>query len=459
MARVLLLNPPAPGRTLLRDFACGETAKADYCWAPIDLLVLSGVLSGHELSVLDAVAEALPADAALARARAARPEVVFTLVAAVSLAQDQAFLHALKQATGARVYALGDVASFEPARTLDRAPALDGTVQDFAEPSLDGLAQGRLAQVQGVVLRGADGRPDWRPPRADGLMRYPRPQHALFPLHRYRLPFSRWQGCTSVLTVYGCPFPCTFCPSNALPYQLRPLPDVLDELQAVRRLGVREVFLRDFTFGPTRRRAVELCEGMAALDLGIGWTAECRLEVLDEDLLARMRRAGCEVIMCGVEVGDPEVSQRLGKRQDLARASRLLAEARRLGIRTCGHFVLGSPGETAEQLARTAALARSLPMDYAAFNLYAPRLGTPMRAELVAQGRVDAEDFGEQDVSVAAQRFAAVDGPTLRRHYIRAVLGFYLRPRHAARLLAVTPWSTLGRQGLGVLRNVASSRA
>jgi hypothetical protein len=43
---------------VLRDFACGESSKADYYWAPIDLLVLSGVLAAeHDLLVIDAVAE------------------------------------------------------------------------------------------------------------------------------------------------------------------------------------------------------------------------------------------------------------------------------------------------------------------------------------------------------------------------------------------------------------------
>jgi hypothetical protein len=115
MARVLLLNPPANGRAVLRDFACGESSKADYYWAPIDLLVLSGVLAAdHDLHVIDAVAESCPPSEALARARSFRPDAVFSLTAAVSLAHDEAFLAQLAADTGARIYGLGDVASFAP---------------------------------------------------------------------------------------------------------------------------------------------------------------------------------------------------------------------------------------------------------------------------------------------------------------------------------------------------------
>ncbi len=129
MARVLLINPPSPttGRPVLRDYSCGETTKADYLWAPVDLLVLSGVLDdAHEISVLDAVAEDLAPDAALRRAVAMAPEAVFSLTAAVSLEDDDAFLGALKRETGARVYGIGDVASFAPVETLARKRSFDG---------------------------------------------------------------------------------------------------------------------------------------------------------------------------------------------------------------------------------------------------------------------------------------------------------------------------------------------
>lgn len=454
MARVLLLNPPAPGRPVLRDYACGETTKADYLWAPVDLLVLSGVLDGaHELAVLDCIAEELDADAALARAAAFGPAAVFSLTAAVSLPHDARFLAALKARTGARVYGLGDVASFAPLETLAQTAAFDGLVQHFAEPTLVDLAAGDTGAVRSVVLRTGT-TPSVRPLRLDGPLRYGRPRHDLFPLHRYRLPFTRWRRSTTILTRYGCPFPCTFCASRNLPGQERALDDVIDELRAIAQLGVREVYVRDFTFGPTRRRAQELCERMLDAGLGLRWSAECRLDVLDEETLALMARAGCEVILVGVETGDGEVATRLGKTLRASRTHAILARARALGIRSCGHFVLGSPGETGAQIDATIRFARALPLDYASFNLYAPRIGTTLRRELVERGAVRDGDLSQQDVSAQAKSFAAVDAATLRRRFRWAILSFFLRPAHVWRLVRCTPWSTLARQGRGVLRGV-----
>lgn len=459
MARVLLLNPPSPTRPLLRDFGCGESTKADYYWAPIDLLVLSGLLSDkHEIDILDATVEGLGSAAALRRAQTSRPDVIFSQCAAVSLDSDDQFLVDLKGSTGAAVYGLGDVASFEPEKTLGRTRAFDGLVQNFADPTLTALADGTTEGVTSVVLKSADGAIDHRRVSLQKPLSYGRPLHARFPLHRYRLPFSRWTRSTTVLTAYGCPFPCSFCASNGLPWQVREIDDVIDELKYIRSLGLDQFYLRDFTFGPTTKRGLAICEAMIAAKLGLRWSAECRIEVLDEELVTAMGRAGCEVILVGIETGDSEVARQLGKRYRPDHTRRILQKARDLGIRSCGHFVLGSPDETLGQLEDTARYARSLPLDYASFNMYAPRLGTGMRDDLVAAGRVEAADFENQDVSLQANPYADVTSIELKRLFQRAVLGFYFRPTQLARLAKNTPWSTLARQGSAVVKLLLEAR-
>jgi radical SAM superfamily enzyme YgiQ (UPF0313 family) len=451
MARVLLLNPPANGRAVLRDFACGESSKADYYWAPIDLLVLSGALAAdHDLHVIDAVAESCPPSEALARACSFRPDAVFSLTAAVSLHHDAAFLHRLAAETGARIYGIGDVASFAPEETLRKVPAFDGLVQNFADPSLLRLAGGDDSGVgSGAPRRRPDRRASGAPRRADALRHAAARAVSAASLPDAVHPLGKT---TTVLTANGCPFPCTFCASRSLPQQLRPIPDAVAELVAIERLGVREVYVRDFTFGPSRQRGHELCEAMIAAGLQLRWSAECRVDVLDEGLLDAMRRAGCEVILVGIETGDEEVAGRLGKSVKASRTHRVLAHARALGIRSCGHFVLGSPHETRAQALTTIRYARALPLDYASFNLYAPRLGTPLRSELVALGKVQDGDFGLQDVSAQANAFADMTAEELRGVLRWAVTSFYLRPGHVGRLLRCTPWSTLARQGSSVLR-------
>ena len=62
MKKILLLNPPGKKR-YLRDQYCSSSAKADYYWPAIDLLVLSGILSrDFNIEVVDAIVQKMSAE-------------------------------------------------------------------------------------------------------------------------------------------------------------------------------------------------------------------------------------------------------------------------------------------------------------------------------------------------------------------------------------------------------------
>lgn len=451
MATVLLLNPPSPDRAILRDYACGESTKADYYWAPIDLLVLSGIFAkDNDVRVLDATADALSFDEALRVARDHAPELVLSLTSAVSLEEDERFLAALGRDTGAQIYGLGDVASFNAVAGLERAPSFAGFVTDFTDTDLRYLAEGRPELVASVVRRGAS--PSSPRARAKGPVSYPRPQHELFPLDRYRLPFTVRARSTSVITGYGCPYRCSFCASGGLGWRPRPIPEVVDELLHLQSLGVEEVYLRDFTFGPTRARAFALCEAFQQAGLSIPWTAECRLDVLSPELLDAMGATGCEVILVGIETGSVDVAKRVNKPVDLKGAETTLAHARKLGIRSCGHFIVGLPGETRRDLFDTIRVACRLPIDYASFNLYAPRFGSALREDFRSSHGLDDDDFSGNDVSKTASSFSMIGHKELGWWFRGAFLLFYFRPSQLACIVAGTPPRALFRQGVAALK-------
>ena len=160
------------------------------------------------------------------------------------------------------------------------------------------------------------------------------------------MPFTRWEKTTTVLTANGCPFP---VPSVRRESSTTAAPDT-GRGGGVGRdrtvgLSVRCTCV-DFTFDPAGNAGTSCAEAIIAAGIQLRWSAECRVDVLDEALLDAMRRAGCEVILVGIETGDEEVAGRLGKSVKASRTHRVLGRARALGIRSCGHFVLGSPDET-----------------------------------------------------------------------------------------------------------------
>ncbi len=416
--KVLLLNPPAP-RLCLRDYFCAESAKADYLWPPLDLLVLSGLLEeGFDVEVLDALAEGLDETQAASRIERASPDAVVALAAGFRLDADMAFLARARGRRPFRLVVSGDVPRAQPAWFLERYPEADGVLMDFADPSVAEYLRGGKG-VPAVRVRG----PEPAPPTLGGPLSYPLPRHERFPLARYRLPLLAPAGApiTCLLTALGCPFSCGYCSFPSLPYRLRPMGEVLDEWAALLRLGVGGVFVRDLSFGPGPERIHAFCEGVRAADRPLPWTCEVRLDLLDEASLTAMKGAGCACLLFGLENLDPAPLERLGRRVDAGRLRRLALHCRHIGLPTLGHYILGLPGQSLGSEWVNVVRACAFPVDYMAFNRTVPRLGAALRGAGPAGPDLDL------DVSTGRA--------SLRWLLAAASLLFYAHPRRALRLV------------------------
>jgi radical SAM superfamily enzyme YgiQ (UPF0313 family) len=245
-----------------------------------------------------------------------------------------------------------------------------------------------------------------------------------------------------VLTDYGCPYPCTFCVIPTLGFALRPVTDVLEELAHLRRLGVREIFFIDQTFGVRRERTLELCRAMTAQRFGFRWSCFSRADVATPEVLAAMAEAGCHTIIFGVESGNEETLLRARKLLTLNQIEQGLVACQRAGIRTAGTFILGLPGETREQVQKTIAWSLRLPLDFASFNVAVPRAATLLRAEALRAGLISrATQIMDQSGLAGAmrtQQLSAQEVLDLRREALRR---FYLRPGYLLRrLLGLRSW-------------------
>ncbi len=448
--KVLLLNPPG-SRRYNRDYYCGEQSKGPYVFPPTDLLVLSGLLRGrHQVKVLDAMVEGLGVRQALERIRAAAPDAIASLASSVSWTEDSAFFQELRRVTPAPILLTGDLPRAAPETVLAWSEAVDGVILDFTDCDLADFVDGRRAGLVHIHTREAAALS--RPRR----MAYPVPQHERFPLRHYHHPLLSRHPYTTVITDYSCPFSCTFCPYERIPYKTRDLGAVQAELEHIHRLGVRALLVNDASFGASRSRAMDLCRVLRGFPQRFRWVCDMRVDHADPDLLARMKDAGCEVVQFGVETATPSVldSVRKGITPDDARQA--FRAAREVGLRTLAHFMLGLDGETHETQARLIDFALELDPDYASFGLASPLWGTSMRDTLVARGVVDAcatgFDVSGERPSWDSQHLGRQQVEAIRRTAVRR---FYLRPRYVfKRLLAVrTPHelATLVRQGLHII--------
>ena len=459
---VVLLNPPG-SRLYVRSYYCGATSKAGYLFQPIDLLMLSGRLAGEfEIKVIDAIADRLGADEAIKEISRFKADAIVCMVSVVSWDTDLQFLDRLKKNDPrVKIIANGDVFFEDPEKILAECGCIDAIIFDFISEDVIHYLKNECEKVSNMLYK-KDGRIVVRRgvlQAAGTAFSMPIPRHELFLNKNYRFPFAKHHPFTTVLTNFGCPFKCTFCIANTLGFRYRGAEEVYKEMLYITKLGIREVFFEDMTFGLPKHNTVRLLELMISGKLNIGWTCFSRVDVVDRDMLALMKMAGCHTIMFGVESASEDILRKYKKECTKAMMKEAFAVARDVGIKTVGTFILGLPEDDRASVLETIHFAKEIDCDYASFNIAVPRPGTPLREAAVRDGLIRKSnlvfDHSGRSISTVSRNLSKEELGRLRK---RAIREFYFRPsyilRHLARMRSLSELMEHIREFIGLARNI-----
>jgi len=426
--RVLLLNPPGD-KVYIRDYYCSKVSKANYTYEPLDLLLLSGILSQrHEVLAIDAIASKLTETECLARIVDYKPDATIFITGSVSYKTDFEFLKKIKSAHNTLLIGSGDIFMEDQIKQLQENTAIDAILLDFTDPSILEYLDGRydsdniISRKQGQVIQGRIIR------RHGEEFHIPQPRHELFPLSRYNYPFVREKKFATVLTDYGCPYKCTFCIMSQIGHKMRLVEDVIQELRGIKAQGITEVYFDDQTFAANKKRTFKLLERMIEERLDIGWCCFSRVDVLDEGLIRRMKAAGCHTIMFGVESGNEAILNAHNKGITKSKVIEAFRLCRRYGITTVATFIIGLPEETHETAEETVKFSLESGCDYASYNVAVPRMGTILRENAIRDKLIDSTVYEmDQSGSKAILKTRGLTISEVERLKNQAIKRFYFR--------------------------------
>lgn len=425
--KVLLLNPPS-SLFLMRDYFCSHTSKAKYCWAPVDLVVLSGYLSEEfQVEVIDSIVSQLDEAQANKYIKDYSPDVVISLISAIDLQREIAFLDSIKEAMpNTKMLVVGDVAHFNLEIIKKLFPRCDAVLREFIIPELAMFLKGKMEGLKNMSIHIEDGNWIDYPLSIEKNYKIPVPSHNLFCRNYYRMPYSRYSPVATVLTAYGCPYRCTFCNSGQLDFRNRDLSNLAQELSLIAELGYKEIYFRDFSFSVNKKRTLEICNELNKWRFI--WSCDARVDNLDHELLDAMKKSGCFLILIGVEVGDNEGLVRSNKSLTIEKIKDIVNYCYKIGIKTLGTFIIGLPFDTNKSIERTISFSQELPLTYASFNMYVPRFGSLLRKDIIKDD-IDINDES-LDVSVFEKSYCELSSKELKKYYNKAIMGFYLRPKY-----------------------------
>ncbi|HPD17681.1 MAG TPA: radical SAM protein [Planctomycetota bacterium] len=303
--------------------------------------------------------------------------------------------------------------------------------------------------VPGLVFRDAAGAPAANPPRWEPLDALKPCDYEFIRLDAYLAAGYRYglhrkaRRIAPIHTTRGCPFPCEYCSARLISgtrVRTRPVESVVAEIRRLHeRLGIDGFNLIDDNFTFHQDYAKALCRAILGMGLkGVSFCAPngIKVEYLDRELLGLMKQAGWQALFIAPESGSERTLERMRKKVHLPTVREKLALIREAGLKVFGFFILGYPGETADDFRQTIAFACRNAFDWATFTCFQPLPGTPVCERLIAEGEIAAAPEGVDyyQVTYAPRGFTVRE---MRRWRLWALLRFYTSsPRRLAAALA-----------------------
>jgi anaerobic magnesium-protoporphyrin IX monomethyl ester cyclase len=209
----------------------------------------------------------------------------------------------------------------------------------------------------------------------------PRTDRSLIDMAPYRRAWTNAHGyfSTNVVASRGCPYRCNWCakPISGDKFQLRPAAAVAAEIGELKeKHGVQHIWFGDDVFALNHHWIQQFAAEMERQNSILPFKIQSRADLMSEENVEALQRAGCAEVWMGVESGSQKVLDAMDKG---LRISTVLTARKRLksaGIRACYFLQLGYPGETWEDIQQTIALVLSTRPDEIGVSLSYPLPGT-----------------------------------------------------------------------------------
>ncbi len=431
--KVLLVNPPTPDqRKFTRNADCAAESKGNYLWQPYDFLLLSGAFSENvDIEFIDYGVHKFNEAQFVDKLK--NTNLIITSIVEVLWDNDLEFLFKLRAlAPQMPILCFGDVL-IEDQPSFEVLKIVDGIIPNPMSVNFSVLKTYSrdefLEKSNFIGLRNSTTFKNIEKKSVTGYFR--NPKHELFLDKKYRWPFATYKQYSTVTTSWGCPYSCTYCTGFSLPSIYRPYPEIIAEMQKIKRLGVKEIYFSDKSFGIPQENTTLILKEMIKNDFKFSWSTYLHPNQFTENFLDLMKSAGCHTIIIGIETLNFAALRKMGRVINEKKLFELIDYANKIKINICGDFIIGLPEEKVADILSNINFAINLNIQYASFNIATPLPGTSIKKLAIEQGRMQQNDHNFD--STGYNKIINGDQLTQQelihfRNY--AVKKFYLRPNY-----------------------------
>jgi radical SAM superfamily enzyme YgiQ (UPF0313 family) len=202
-----------------------------------------------------------------------------------------------------------------------------------------------------------------QPPKAAGWIDLPSPARDLIDLAPYRASWTNAHGFFSMNAVAsrGCPYRCNWCakPISGDKFHVRPADAVAEEILELKEAhGAQHVWFGDDVFALNHHWTQQFADEIEKRGCALPFKIQSRADLMNEETVQALKRAGCAEVWMGVESGSQTVLDAMDKGLRVSEVVDARLQLKQAGIRACYFLQFGYPGETWRDIQQTIALVR-----------------------------------------------------------------------------------------------------
>jgi len=339
---------------------------------------------------------------------------------------------------GRRVVLGGTWVSLTPQESLEHADAVVvGEAEDVWPQLLADFCEGLNRRIY----------------RADGwhdLVGLPRVDYTRLPLLKYEAFKTSWLYRMyfhwPVVFSRGCPHPCDYCAVQTYyqrSFRTRPVPEVIEELKAIKALGANRILFLDDNPIARPEAAKELFRAMIPLQLK--WASQSTINIArDPELLDLAARSGCVSLSIGLESINEDSLDSVSKGFNLPkRFNRDLAAIREKGIQVIALLMVGLDGDDLGTFQRSLQFLIDNKVSFLKLFTPCPYPGTKYYDEMQRAGRITSNDWGHYDYGSPLVRPLHMTTDEMMGGFKEVYEGFYSVRAIAKRLMPPVPGNLL----------------
>ncbi|MDP6683005.1 MAG: radical SAM protein [Desulfobacterales bacterium] len=413
---------------------------------PLGLLYLASAVqswSKHHVKILDCQLHGLTYDQTREQIINYQPDVVgitvvtFSLIDSINVAN---LIRSCEKELNKKIHIVagGPHVTIYPEETANLDP-IDFALAGEAEFTFLNLInhlddEDRLKKIPGVCFK-KNGILIKGPPHGfiENLDCIPVPDRRLIDYDKYYNVLSGSNLMTTMMTSRGCPYRCIFCDRLGKRFRAASAERVIEEIEDCLSLGINYIFIHDDTFTVDKTRVLNICRLIQEKSLKIKFSLRSRVNTIDEDIIRRLKDAGCVRISFGVESGVQSILDRIKKGITLEQAENAFRLAKKYKMKTLADFMIGHPDETIEDIYQTISFAKKIKPDYVQFAVTTPYPATDLYREGLESGMIRRDvwkDFAENPryEFIPPRWEQHIDKQTLYRMLHFCYKKFYLSP-------------------------------